>query len=201
MQAHTEGMAEIILFHHAQGLTEGLRTCAERLAAAGHVVHTPDMYSGKVFGRLDDGLAFASRIGHDAIEEVARRSAREYPHTNTSIGFSLGAFPAQLLAQEWHKIDGLALVAGGLPPCDLGGDWRSAVRLSVHVADPDDWVPSGSLDPLLLHARDPEVHTYPGIGHMFVDPSSPDYDADAADLFEERLLAWLAQGDLVRSHP
>ncbi len=201
LQAHTEGMAEILLFHHAQGLTKGMRAFAERLGAAGHVVHTPDMYSGQAFERLDDGLAFASRIGHDAIEEVARRAARKYPHTNTTIGFSLGAFPAQLLAQEWQKIDGLGLVAGGLPPGDIGGDWRAHVRLSVHVADPDDWVPSGSLDPLLYHACNPEVHTYPGIGHMFVDPSSPDYDADAADLLEERLLTWLAQGDLVRSHP
>lgn len=199
-QAHTEGIAEIILFHHAQGLTEGLRDLAERLRAAGHKVHTPDMYSGPVFGKLDEGLAFASRIGHDAIEEVARRAARRHPHTNTVIGFSLGAFPAQLLAQEWKKIDGLVLVAGGLPPRDLGGDWRFNVRLSVHAADPDDWIPPGSLETLLHHARGPHIHRYPGLGHMFVDPSSPDYDADAADLFEERLLAWLEEGDLARSH-
>lgn len=201
MQAHTGGMAEIILFHHAQGLTEGLRHFSERLGAAGHVVYAPDMYSGAVFARLDEGLAFASRIGHDAIEEVARRAARKHPHANTAIGFSLGAFPAQLLAQEWKKIDSLVLVAGGLPPRDLGGDWRSDVRLSVHVAEPDDWIPTGSLETLLRHARRPHVHKYPGMGHMFVDPSSPDYDADAADLFEERLLSWLEEGDLARSRP
>lgn len=200
-RAHTEGIGEIILFHHAQGLTEGLREMAERLRAAGHQVHTPDMYSGVVFGQLDEGLAFASRIGHDAIEEVARRAARKHPHANTAIGFSLGAFPAQLLAQEWKKIDSLVLVAGGLPPRDLGGDWRFDVRLCVHAADPDDWIPRGSLETLLHQARWPRVHRYPGIGHMFVDPSSPDYDADAADLFEERLLAWLDEGDLARSHP
>lgn len=200
-QAHTEGIAEIILFHHAQGLTEGLREMAERIRAAGHVVHTPDMYSGVVFGRLDEGLAFASRIGHDAIEEVARRAARQHPHSDTVIGFSLGAFPAQLLAQERKKIHGLVLVAGGLPPRDLGGEWRVDVRLSVHAADPDDWIPAGSLETLLRRARAPHVHRYPGIGHMFVDPSSPDYDADAADLFEESLLAWLEEGDRTRSHP
>ncbi len=200
-RAHTEDMAEILLFHHAQGLTEGLRTLAERLRAAGHVVHAPDMYSGAVFGRLDEGLAFASRIGHDAIEEVARRAARNHPHSNTAIGFSLGAFPAQLLAQEWQKIDGLVLVAGGLPPRDLGGEWPFDVRLSVHVADPDDWIRACALETLLHHAREPHIHKYPGKGHMFVDPSSPDYDADSADLFEERLLAWLDEGDLARSHP
>ncbi|NTV39691.1 MAG: dienelactone hydrolase [Demequinaceae bacterium] len=200
-QAHTEDIAEIIFFHHAQGLTDGLRAMAERLRAAGHEVHTPDIYSGAVFGQLDEGLAFASRIGHDAIEEVARRAAREHPHANTTIGFSLGVFPAQLLAQEWRRIDGLVVVAGGLPPRDLGADWRVDVRLSVHVADPDDWIPTGSLEALLRHARAPHIHRYQGLGHMFVDPSSPDYDADAADLFEERLLTWLAEGDLARAHP
>lgn len=174
---------------------------AERIRAAGHKVHTPDMYSGVVFGRLDEGLAFASRIGHDAIEEVARRSARQHPRADTVIGFSLGAFPAQLLAQEWKSIHSLVLVAGGLPPRDLGGDWRFDVRLSVHVASPDDWIPAGSLETLLHHARGPYIHRYPGLGHMFVDPSSPDYDADAADLFEERLLTWLEEGDHTRSHP
>lgn len=184
-------MAEIILFHHAQGLTEGLRTLAERLHAAGHDVHTPDLYSGVVFDRLDEGLAFASRIGHDAIEEVARRSARQYPHTDTVIGFAMGAFPAQLLAQEWSKVHHVTLVAGGLPPHELSGEWRVDVRLDVHVADPDDWVPPGSLDPLMVHARGSHLHRYRGVRHMFADPSSPDYDADAADLFEERLFAWL----------
>jgi len=193
-QAHTEDIAEIILFHHAQGLTEGLRRMADRLRAAGHVVHTPDMYSGVVFDRLDEGLAFASRIGHDAIEEVARRAARQHPHADTVIGFSLGAFPAQLLAQEWVKIRRAALIAGWCAPHELGGDWRVDVRLALHAADPDDWVPPGSLEPLLHYARGAHVHRYPGLGHMFVDPSSPDYDADAADLFEERLFAWLEDG-------
>lgn len=193
-QAHTEDIAEIILFHHAQGLTEGLRRMADRLRASGHVVHTPDMYSGVVFDRLDEGLAFASRIGHDAIEEVARRAARQHPHTDTVIGFSLGAFPAQLLAQEWIRIHQVALIAGGLPPHELVGDWRVDVRLALHAADPDDWVPPGALEPLLHHARGAEVYRYRGVRHMFADPSSPDYDADAADLFEERLFAWLEDG-------
>lgn len=199
-EAHTEVIAEIILFHHAQGLTEGLRRLADRLRTAGHVVHTPDMYSGRTFSSLDEGLAFASRIGHDAIEEIARRAARQHPDADTTMGFSLGAFPAQLLAQEWGKVRQLVLVAGGMPPRDLQGDWRSSARLCVHVADPDDWIPRGSLALLLRHAPEAQVHRYRGLGHMFVDPSSPDYDADAAELFEERLLTWLMEGDAL-PHP
>lgn len=184
-------MAEILLFHHAQGLTDGLRSLVERLHAVGHTVHTPDMYAGRVFSRLDDGVAHAGRIGHDAIEDIARRTALHHPAADTVIGFSLGAFPAQLLAQEWRRVRHCMLIGGAMPPEEIGGEWRHDVRLSIHVADPDDWVPATELTSLLAHSPGAHVHRYPGKRHMFVDPSSADYDADAADLFEERLVEWL----------
>lgn len=184
-------MSEILLFHHAQGLTEGLSALVDRLSAAGHTVHAPDMYAGRVFSRLDDGLAHAGRIGHDAIEDIARRAALHHPTADTVMGFALGAFPAQLLAQEWRRIRACALIGGAVPPHEIGGEWRHDVRLSIHLADPDDWVPPSELTSLLAQAPHNHVHRYPGRRHMFVDPSSPDYDADAADLCEERLLEWL----------
>ena len=49
-------MAEVLLFHHAQGLTPGIRTFADELRAAGHTVHTPDLFDGRTFPTLDDGL-------------------------------------------------------------------------------------------------------------------------------------------------
>jgi dienelactone hydrolase len=189
--AHTGGIATILMFHHAQGLTKGLRALAQRLCATGNEVYTPDMYSGVVFDRLDEGLEYASKIGHDAIEEVARRAARQHPDADTIVGFALGACPAQLLAQEWTKVRQVTLVAGALAPRELRGEWPVHVRLDVHVADPDDWVTPSALESLTSHARGATIHRYRGVGHMFADPSSPDYDADAADLFEERLFAWL----------
>lgn len=186
-------MAEILLFHHAHGLTEGLDALAERLRAQGHVVHTPDSYAGETFTRLDDGIAHAQRIGHDAIEEVARRAARMHRTADVTIGFSLGVFPAQLLAQELRRVRACALVGGAIPPESLGGDWRHEVALQVHVADPDEWVEAGDVEALVRHAPGAEVHRYRGRRHMFVDPSCADYDADAADAFEERLSDWLAR--------
>ena len=56
-------MAEIMLFHHAQGQTEGFLAFADELRAAGHVVHAPDLYDGKTFAELDDGVGYADRSG------------------------------------------------------------------------------------------------------------------------------------------
>lgn len=188
---HTEVVAEILIFHHAHGLTEGLDALSQRLRAQGHVVHTPDAYSGATFSRLDDGIAHAQRIGHDAIEEVARRAARTHRSADVTIGFSLGAFPAQLLAQELRRVRACALIGGALPPRSLGGEWRHNVALQLHVAKPDEWVEESEIEELLEHAAHAEVYRYPGRGHMFPDPTCADYDADAADSFEERLVEWL----------
>ena len=186
-------MAEMLLFHHAHGLTDGLGALSDRLRAGGHVVHTPDSYAGVTFLRLDEGIAHAQRIGHDAIEDVARRAAREHPAADVMVGFSLGAFPAQLLAQELRRVRGCALMGGALPPESLRGEWRHEVALQVHAAEPDEWVDEDEIQGLMSHAPHAELFRYPGRRHMFIDPSCADYDADAADAFEDRLTDWLAR--------
>ena len=52
-------MAEVVVFHHVQGLTDGVRAFADELRADGHTVHTPDMFGGRTFPTIDDGIAFA----------------------------------------------------------------------------------------------------------------------------------------------
>ncbi|MCR6711395.1 MAG: dienelactone hydrolase family protein [Demequina sp.] len=185
-------MAEILLFHHAYGLTDGLRGLAARLTADGHTVHCPDCYAGVTFKRLDDGLAHAQRIGHDAVEDVARRSAREHRSADVVLGFGLGAMQAQILAQDLRRIRGCVLMGGAFPPKSLGGEWHQTTALEIHLADPDEYVQPDELDRLLYHAPHAHVYRYPNKGHLFVDECSRDYDADAADLFEERLDYWLA---------
>jgi dienelactone hydrolase len=188
-------MAEILLFHHAYGLTDGLRGLAARLTAEGHTVHCPDAYAGTTFRRLDDGVRHAQKIGHDAVEDVARRAAREFRDADVVIGFSLGAMQAQILAQDLRRVRGCLLMGGALPPKALGGMWRQGVALEIHVADPDEWIDATELEGLLYQAPNAHIYRYANKGHLFVDECSRDYDADAADLFEERLESWLEDLD------
>jgi hypothetical protein len=48
-------MAEIVLFHHAQGLTLGVNAFAGELHRAGHAVHTPDLFEGRTFDTVEEG--------------------------------------------------------------------------------------------------------------------------------------------------
>lgn len=188
-------MAEILLFHHALGLTDGLLAFADRLRAEGHTVHCPDCYAGATFDDVDEGVSFAQSIGHDALGEAAHSAARMHRTADVTIGFSLGTMQAQMLAQDRRRFRGCLLVGGALPPSALGGVWRHKVALQVHVADPDEWVEPHEVDALLYHAPHARLYRYAGKGHLFMDRSSAEYDADAADLFEERATHWLQELD------
>lgn len=194
-------MAEILLFHHAHGLTDGLCALADRLRAEGHTVHTPDTYSGRVFERLDDGIAHAEQIGHDAVIESALRAARLTPTADVVVGFSMGTVQAQYLAQHVRRMRGCVLMGGAIPPELIGATWRAHLPLQIHVADPDDWCTPDEVDALVAHAPHAEVHRYPELGHMFVDRTLADYDGDAADAFEERLVDFLARIDAGHAEP
>ncbi|MPZ97495.1 MAG: dienelactone hydrolase, partial [Propionibacteriales bacterium] len=92
-------MAEMILFHHVHGLTSGVRDFAERLRRAGHTVHVPDLYEGRVFDDFEEGLAHAKEVGFDVIGERGQLAAEGLPNDLVYAGFSLGVLSAQMLAQ------------------------------------------------------------------------------------------------------
>ncbi|MBV9562128.1 MAG: dienelactone hydrolase, partial [Bradyrhizobium sp.] len=92
-------MAEVLLFHHAQGLTQGVHAFADGLRSAGHIIHTPDLFDGRTFQSLDEGLAYIGEIGFDDMRERGVRVADELPFGLVYGGFSFGVLPAQKLAQ------------------------------------------------------------------------------------------------------
>src|SRR5215208_7943549 len=83
-------MAEVVLFHHAQGLTPGVAAFADELRRAGHTVHTPDLYDGRTFATLEEGLAYAEEIGFDEVTERGVQAAEALPAELVYAGFSLG---------------------------------------------------------------------------------------------------------------
>ena len=72
-------MTEVLLFHHAHGQTAGFLAFADALRRAGHSVHAPDLYNGRTFDTLDEGVVFAGEIGFGEIIERGVRAADELP--------------------------------------------------------------------------------------------------------------------------
>ena len=188
-------MAEMLLFHHAHGLTAGVVDFAERLRQAGHTVHTPDLYEGRVFDGLDEGIAHAREVGFGSIMERGRLAAEGLTSELVYAGFSLGVMPAQMLAQSRPGAKGAQLFHACLPTSEFGGAWPPGVPVQIHGMDADElFVDEGDLDAaraLVATTRDAELFLYPGKQHLFVDASLPSYDEHAASLLTERVLSFL----------
>jgi dienelactone hydrolase len=190
-------MTEVLLFHHALGLTEGITVFADQLRAAGHTVHTPDLFEGRTFATLDDGLAFVGEIGFGEVIARGERAAEQLPAELVYAGFSLGVVPAQKLAQTRAGAKGALLFYSCLPVSEFGGSWPAGVPAQIHGMDADPFFAGeGDLDAarrLVGLARDVELFVYPGDQHYFADSTLPSYDPDAAALLTKRTLDFLAK--------
>jgi dienelactone hydrolase len=188
-------MTDVILFHHAQGLTDGVRAFAGQLRAAGHHVTVPDLYDGATFETLDEGIGHAEQVGFDTIIERGRLAAEGLPNGIVYAGFSLGVLPAQMLAQTRPGAKGALLFHACIPASEFGCPWPQGVPLQVHAMEADElFVAGGDLDAardLVKTVEGAELFLYPGDQHLFTDNSLPAYEESAATLLMQRVLSFL----------
>ncbi len=187
-------MAAVVLFHHVQGLTDGVHAFAEELRAGGHTVHTPDLFDGERPATIDDGVALTQAIGDETVRERADRVVADLPEGLVYAGFSFGAGTAQRLAQTRPGAGGALLYEACIP---ITGDWAfgpwpDGVPVQIHGMDKD---PFFALEGDIDAARElvetvgselAQLFVYPGDRHLFADSSLPSYDPDAAALVVQR---------------
>jgi dienelactone hydrolase len=186
-------MAEIVLFHHVQGLTPGVEAFADELRAAGHTVHTPDLFDGRTFPTLEAGMAYAKTVGFDTILDLGVAAAEALSSDLVYGGFSMGVMPAQKLAQTRPGARGALFFSAALPAAEFGGGWPAGVRLQIHMMEADEWAQEDlpSARELVGSVAGAELFLYPGDRHLFADSSLPDYDEGAANLLMRRVLDFL----------
>ena len=190
-------MTEVLLFHHAQGLTPGVHAFAGELRAAGHTVHTPDLFDGRRFQSIDEGLAYVRKMGFEEMRERGVRLADELPLNLVYAGFSFGVLPAQKLAQTRSGARGALLFYSCVPISGEWsfGPWPAGVPVQIHGMDNDPiFVGEGDLAAareIVEQVDDAELFLYPGDQHYFADSSLASYDADATALLTRRVLEFL----------
>lgn len=193
-------MADIILFHHVQGLTPGVAAFADRLAESGHTVHTPDLFSGHVFAKLDEGFTFMKSLDPDDVRQRVENAVAELPGALVYAGISWGVTHAQRLAQTRPGARGALFLEACFPITGewAFGPWPEALPVQIHGMDRDEFF---ALEGDLEAARElaaaatagSEVFTYPGDAHLFVDSSLTSYDEHATRLVLERVARFLAE--------
>ncbi|GAA3865073.1 dienelactone hydrolase family protein [Leifsonia kafniensis] len=189
-------MAEVLLFHHALGLTEGLRLFANELRQAGHTVHTPGLFEGRTFDSIEAGVAYADEVGWDEIIARGERAAHALTNELVYAGFSLGVMPAQKLAQNRAGAKGALFFYSCVPVAEFGG-WPAGVPVQIHGMDADPiFMKEGDVEAareLVESADAAELFLYPGDQHNFADPCLPSYDTAATKLLTRRVLEFLAR--------
>lgn len=186
-------MTEVVLYHHVQGLTEGVRSFADELRRAGYTVHTPDLFDGRTFDTIDEGIAFAGEAGFGLLAERGVAAAEMLGSDAVYAGFSFGVMVAQQLAQTRRGARGALLIYSCLPVSEFGDTWPEGVPVQVHGKDADPFFAEDleAARALVDSTPQAELFLYPGEEHLFADSSLPTYDPAAAALLTERVLAFL----------
>ena len=193
-------MVDVLLVHHVLGLTPGVEAFADDLRAAGHVVHAPDLFEGRTFDTIDDGMAHVRGLG-DALDQRADEVVAGLPEDLVYGGFSMGGGIAQRLAQTRPGARGALLYETCYPISGewAFGPWPAGVPVQVHgmIGDAFFGEEGGDIDAarelVATHPDLAELHLYPGDRHLFTDRSLPSHDPEATALVVSRSLDFLAR--------
>lgn len=185
-------MTDVLLFHHALGLTAGIRAFADHLRADGHTVAVGDLYDGATYESIDDGVAHAENVGFDVIADRGHRLADGLGDNLVVVGFSLGVLPAQKVAQTRPGVAGAVLCHSAVPISVFGDSWPDDVAVQLHMTEHDELAEEdlpAARD--LAAATGGELFVYEGHRHLFADPSFTDYDPVQAELLLRRTLQFI----------
>ncbi|TYC20790.1 dienelactone hydrolase family protein [Micromonospora sp. MP36] len=187
-------MTDVLLYHHIQGLTNGVRSFADSLRQAGHTVHTPDLFDGRTFGSIEEGFGFARELGLDAIRERGTAAADELGPGLVYAGFSFGVTIAQRLAQTRPGARGALLMYSCLPVAEFGEAWPEGVPVQIHGKEGDEFFDEDlpAARELAGSTANAELFVYPGDQHLCADSSLDAHDPEASALLMKRVRAFLA---------
>lgn len=198
-------MANVVLFHHVQGLTDGMAALADQLSDEGHDVVTPDLFDGQQFDTIDSGIAHLETIGFSTLIERGQAAVGDLGADLVFAGVSMGVICAQHLAQTRPEAAGAVLMESCLPATEFGDAWPSGVPVQIHgMCNDPFFAGEGDIDNArAIVASAPaggaELFEYPGDRHLFVDSSLPAFDHAATQLVVDRVLAFLAGIDHARN--
>ncbi|MBD5830121.1 dienelactone hydrolase family protein [Janibacter melonis] len=187
-------MAEVLLYHHIQGLTPGVVAFADALREARHTVHTPDLFEGRTFASIEEGFGYARGVGFDVVRRRGADAVDGLGEALVYAGFSFGVTISQQLAQTRPGARGALLLCSCMPVAEYGERWPQDVPVQVHGKEGDEFFDEDlpAARELVASSERAELFVYPGDEHLFADSSLDAYDPDAAALLLERVRSFLA---------
>lgn len=190
----------VLVLHPWWGLNSDTKAYCRRLAEAGFVAFAPDLFHGKTATKPADAEALVKEFESKNSEISAQISAAtKYLAGLTTaksvavVGFSFGAYYALQLSNAEPEAIRAVVVYYGTGHEDFS---KSKSSYLGHFAESDDFEPKANVDALSKLLKDAgrpaTVHTYPGTGHWFAEPSvEKSYNPAAADQAWKRTVEFL----------
>ncbi|MEL7045669.1 MAG: dienelactone hydrolase family protein [Pseudomonadota bacterium] len=193
----------VLVMHENRGLNPYIRDVARRFAVAGFLALAPDGLSpiGGYPGNDDDGRTMQRSLDQAMLRKDMANSARfvkTHPLSTGKLaatGFCWGGGTTNFLATELGAdLHAAAPFYGAAADTARVADISAAVQ--VHYAEMDERV--NAMRPAYeaaLQANDVtyEMHVYPGTRHGFHNYSTPRYNAEAAQLAWQRMVAFFKE--------
>ncbi|MEO1081549.1 MAG: dienelactone hydrolase family protein [Pseudomonadota bacterium] len=193
----------VLVMHENRGLNPYIRDVARRFAVAGFLALAPDGLSpiGGYPGNDDDGRTMQRTLDQALLRKDMANSARfvkAHPLSTGKLaatGFCWGGGTTNFLATELGaELHAAAPFYGAAADTARVGDISAAVQ--VHYAEMDERV--NAMRPayeaaLLANDVTYEMHVYPGTRHGFHNYSTPRYNAEAAQLAWQRMVAFFRE--------
>lgn len=191
-------MVQVILFPSVLGVRRGITDLADALRGAGHAVTTVDLLEGQTFDDYEPAMARSQERGFPAQMASAVELTKGVTGPFVAIGFSNGAGLAQwVAAQRPQDALGVVMVGGGIPMRFLEATWPPGVPGQVHVTSEDPFHADerqfdDELQDDVEHAGGEFTFVeYQGGGHLFNDPTLPEYQPEEARIFTRRVLEFV----------
>ncbi len=189
-------MSEVVVFHSALGLRQGVKDFAEQIRKAGHTVTTLDLYDGEIFDNYEAGGRKWDELGIPKIMQMAQAFCADLAGDIVFAGFSRGAALAELMAATHPGAKGCLLMHGALPPEMLQlKTWPTNVPVQLHYNAHDPFrnpEHDVALENAVTSGGSPfNEYLYEGNTHLFSDKDMPDYNESAAQLMTERAVRFV----------
>ncbi len=189
LAAPQDGGPGVLVLHAWWGLKPFFKQVCDQLAAQGFTALAPDLYQGRIATTIDEAKALIGQRDSELMSDIVKAAKDHLVSLRTDkpigvLGFSMGASWSLVVAANEPDISAAVIFYGS-----EGVDFSNVkAKILGHYAEVDEWEPLDEVRKMEadMKAAGVEVtfHTYPKVGHWFVENDRPEYDSTSA------LLAW-----------
>ncbi len=196
LAAPEKGGPGVLVLHAWWGLKPFFKQVCDQLAEQGFTALAPDLYQGRVGKTIEETKVLMENRDSELMSDTVKAAKDHLTSLRAGkpigvVGFSMGAGWSMVVAEKEPDVSAVVLFYG-----IVGADFSQvSAKVLGHYAEADEWEPLDEVKVMETDMKaaglDVTIHTYPKVGHWFVEEDRPEYDAKSAQLAWSRTFEFL----------